>query len=112
VWDGDLRHRLGVLNGIYTGPHETEQAAAVALAFSPDGRTLVVAGSSGSVKMWDVASGRRMGSPLTMPGQDVHDVAFLGGVLGPGRVGPCPGRLTSLHASSGAATATMASRDP
>ncbi|MEU6394749.1 helix-turn-helix domain-containing protein [Streptomyces sp. NPDC046939] len=76
VWDGDLRHRLGVFNGAYTGERETEQQAVVALAFSPDGRTLGVAGASGSVQLWDVASGRRLGSQLPTSGQDVHAVAF------------------------------------
>jgi WD40 repeat protein/energy-coupling factor transporter ATP-binding protein EcfA2 len=76
VWDGDLRHRLGVFNGAYTGDGETEQQAVVALAFSPDSRTLAVAGASGSVQLWDVTSGRRIGSRLPTSGQDVHAVAF------------------------------------
>jgi WD40 repeat protein len=78
VWDGDLRHRLGVFNGTYTGDRETEQDPVQALAFSPDGRTLAVAGASGSIQLWDVASRRRLGSRLPTSGQAVYDITFSG----------------------------------
>ncbi|MEV0254617.1 DNA-binding protein [Streptomyces sp. NPDC050732] len=75
IWDGELRRRLSVFNGTYTGDHESERDSVGALAFSPDGRTLAVSGT-GSVQLWDVASGRSLGSPLPTSGQYISSVAF------------------------------------
>ncbi|MGI3203949.1 WD40 repeat domain-containing protein [Streptomyces sp. GLT-R25] len=47
-----------------------------ALAFSPDGRTLAVAGDEGTLQLWDVSSRRRIGSALVTPGDTVRALAF------------------------------------
>ncbi|MEV5441498.1 DNA-binding protein [Streptomyces sp. NPDC052644] len=75
LWDGDLRRRLGVINGTSTVDHESERDSPAALAFSPDGTTLAVVGTA-SVQLWDVASGRPLGSPLPTSGQPLSSVAF------------------------------------
>jgi hypothetical protein len=52
LWNGDVRTRLGVLAGTYTGaPFPAADSNAAALAFSPDGRTLAVAGLSGTLQL-------------------------------------------------------------
>ncbi|MGV9314940.1 nSTAND1 domain-containing NTPase [Streptomyces sp. NPDC003691] len=90
LWDGRLRHRLLTLSG---GGRDTSRSVTVqkdgrtgtvvqvtfarvtALAFTPDGRTLAAGGSEG-VRLWDVASGRPLGSPLPTAGDPVLSVAF------------------------------------
>jgi len=47
-----------------------------ALAFSHDGRTLAVAGSAGSLQLWDLASQRLLGTTLPTPGDEIHALAF------------------------------------
>ncbi|TQE40531.1 nSTAND1 domain-containing NTPase [Streptomyces ipomoeae] len=76
LWDGDLRQRLGVLSGTYTGtPAEVDEPVS-ALAFSPDSRVLAVAGEAGTIQLWDTASSRRLGSALPTPGDPVVSLAF------------------------------------
>ena len=46
------------------------------VAFSPDGKTLVSAGSDGTMRLWDLAMRRPLGRPLTGHDGRVWDVAF------------------------------------
>jgi WD40 repeat protein len=53
------------------------------VAFSPDGETLAAGDDDGSVVLWDVASGRLLGPPLTATTDRLEDVVFSpdGGLL-------------------------------
>src|SRR5262249_62137914 len=47
----------------HTGPAGTD--AVFSVAFSPDGKTLASAGRDRTVRLWNVATPRQIGSPLT-----------------------------------------------
>ncbi|MFI2213756.1 helix-turn-helix domain-containing protein [Streptomyces sp. NPDC020141] len=91
IWDGRAVKRLAIFQGVENGvdgdaPDDVAEPAVVsrrpneggvtALAFSPDGTTLAVGDGWGSVQLWDVASSRRLGSPLPTPGDAVLSLAF------------------------------------
>jgi WD40 repeat protein len=79
VWDGDLRHRAGILRNIFLAPVDpsSDSAEAItALAFSPDGRTLAVGGDAGTVQLWDISTQRPLGPSLPTPGESVDTLAF------------------------------------
>ena len=46
------------------------------MAFSPDGKTLASGSNDGTVRLWDVATGRPIGEPLTGHTGLVYSVAF------------------------------------
>ena len=77
LWDGSLTHRLGVLPSVFPVPPANGSPEAVrALAFSPDGGTLAVAGDSGSLQLWNTADQQPLGSGLTTPGEGITSLAF------------------------------------
>jgi WD40 repeat protein len=41
----------------------TQRAPVLAVAFSPDGKTFVTAGSDGTARLWDTATGQPLGTP-------------------------------------------------
>ena len=59
-----------------SAPSPVTPAQAYSVAFSPDGRTLASGDFEGTVRLWDVATGRQVGSPLTGHTGPVLAVAF------------------------------------
>ena len=53
---------------------------ALAVAYSPDGKTIAASASDGAIRRWDARSGERMGTPLSggepAPGNSALDLAF------------------------------------
>jgi WD40 repeat protein/transcriptional regulator with XRE-family HTH domain len=78
LWDGDLRHRLGILTGTSDTASEGEPEAVGALAFSPDGSALAVGGQHGTLRLWDTVGQRLLGSDLPTPGDGIDTLAFTG----------------------------------
>ncbi|WP_063785933.1 helix-turn-helix domain-containing protein [Streptomyces sp. MMG1533] len=78
LWDGDLRHRMGILTGTSDTVSTGEPEAVGALAFSPDGGTLAVGGHNGTLRLWDTAGQRLLGGDLPTPGAEIDTLAFTG----------------------------------
>ncbi|WP_030948375.1 hypothetical protein [Streptomyces sp. NRRL S-646] len=76
LWDGEVRHRAGVLRNVFPAVHDTTPEAVSALALSPDGRTLAVGGDAGSLQLWDVVARQPLGGPLTTSGERLDSLAF------------------------------------
>ncbi|MDX3732632.1 nSTAND1 domain-containing NTPase [Streptomyces caniscabiei] len=76
LWDGELRHREGILpNPFPPGPGGIREGVS-ALAFSPDGSTLAVGGDAGTLQLWDTATQQPLGGSVTTPGDAVDTLAF------------------------------------
>jgi WD40 repeat protein len=73
IWSGRAERRLGVLPGTFDGvaARGGDPEPVSALAFSPDGGTLALAGAQGTLQLWDVASGQPLGGPLRTPGDSL-----------------------------------------
>jgi WD40 repeat protein len=78
LWDTATRQQIG-------SPLTVPGGQVISVAFSPDGKRLVTAGSTrndltqsddGTIQLWDTATRQQIGSPLTVPGGQVISVAF------------------------------------
>ena len=54
-------------------------SGAQSISFSPDSKRVAVPGAPGTVGIWDVASGRRVGTPVAIGSADVADTIFAEG---------------------------------
>ncbi|MGH3195485.1 MAG: AAA family ATPase [Streptosporangiaceae bacterium] len=85
LWSVTSQRRIGALMTAAGQEAAGAQAAAgrpvYALSFSPDGATLATAGgssgsSSGSIRLWDVATQQEIGAPMTAGAGPVYALAF------------------------------------
>ncbi len=73
LWSVATGHRVGAL--MSTGAAVSPGRAAVAAAFSPDGRILATA-VDGSIRLWDTATRQQIGTPMTAGPSPAYAVAF------------------------------------
>jgi WD40 repeat protein len=78
LWDGDLRHRAGVLSNAFPDSPSDRSETVSVLALSPDGRTLAVGGDEGTLQLWDTATGEPLGGPLQTAGEAIDTLSFTG----------------------------------
>ena len=79
--DQNPKPPAGLVTGLARRTHPSilfsgHTAQVNALAYSPDGRLLASADSGATVRLWDAATGRPRGSPLTDHAGAVHSVSF------------------------------------
>ena len=74
LWAAASGHVIG-------GPITTKPpgSGAQAIAFSPDSKRIAAPGAPGTVGIWDVATGRRVGEPLAIASDDVEEAIFAEG---------------------------------
>ena len=75
LWRAASGHVIGA--PITTNPPET--GGAQSIAFSPDSKRIAVPGAPGTVGIWDVATGRRVGEPLAVGEAPVNAAIFADG---------------------------------
>lgn len=66
--DGEGYFKIWKLDGGALGPVKAHGGAVTALVYMPDGRTLVSAGSDGTVRTWNAATGQGLASLTGHPG--------------------------------------------
>ncbi len=78
LWEVATGKNLCNLPGVkgHPGPTDRSSAAVFSLAFSPDGKTLALGGSDGTIGLWDKASSREIRSLLPSSGGWVWALAF------------------------------------
>jgi WD40 repeat protein len=83
LWDIAAKHLVSQIstgNVISTGfsaeGENTGSRQAEDLAFSPSGKVLATTASNGTIRLWDIASGKPVGPPLVSPGGAVQQLAF------------------------------------
>jgi WD40 repeat protein/class 3 adenylate cyclase/energy-coupling factor transporter ATP-binding protein EcfA2 len=74
LWATATAHVIG--RPITTNP---PGSGAQALAFSPDSKRIAVPGAPGTVGIWEVATGRRVGEPVAIGSEDVEAAIFAMG---------------------------------
>ena len=70
IWDADSGQPVG------TSPVLAHHDKVFAVAFSPDGRTLVTASADKTLQRWDAATAQPIGAPLVGHTGEVYSVAF------------------------------------
>jgi len=77
LWDVASGRRIGDPLTARIGDRLTGTTGpAGAVVFSPDGKTLATGNGDGTVRLWDVASGRQIGHPLTGTTGPIVSVVF------------------------------------
>ncbi|WP_221352298.1 hypothetical protein [Streptomyces beigongshangae] len=77
LWDRAVERRVSMFAGIPADEGDGGPRPVSALAYSPDGRILAVAGG-GTVQLWDTASAQPLGDGLLTTGDTVRSLAFSG----------------------------------